>query len=98
MEAASKLPAAEKKGKMKGKGGSKGKEQEKIDPPAGPMKNQPEKPQMRSRKEMDEVCPYYQCGKCRYSIQLECGKKHHLLKRHEIQFLAEEKGKKKGKG
>ena len=44
---------------------------------------------MRSKEEMDKFCMYYQLGKCKHENELDCGKKHIYMKKHEIDFLKE---------
>ena len=96
-------PAAEKKGKKKGRG--KGKDRERSEKPPPPPQaasgGGTERPRLRLKKEIDAFCHWFQFGRCKHAKDLECGKKHQLLKRHEIEFLKErydKKGKKKGEG
>ena len=52
---------------------------------------------MRPRAEMERFCPYFQMGTCKFENDIECGKKHQLLKKHEIEFIKEKFEKRKKK-
>ena len=56
---------------------------------------------MRSRAEMEKFCPYFQMGTCKHENDLDCGKKHQLMKKHEVDYIKEKfekRKKKKGEG
>ena len=102
-------PAAEAKGRGRGadrdRGRGRGRKAGRGDKDPPPPKAHPEpRPEIRSKAEMEKFCTKFQFDKCPLP-DAECPKKHHKLKRHEIEFLdgkikkaRERKGKGRGKG